>query len=915
MKTKLLLSALLSFYFCLLSSQVPQGFNYQAIARDGATAITIPLTVQITIQSASDGGTLFWVEKHFTVQPDDQGLFSLVVGRGVRQDASTVSNFSDIDWSVTPKYIKTEIDYNGWQTMGSSELLTVPYSMVAKAGTVEKLGVKGTTTNMTEALFEVKNFNNQTVFAVYNDGVRAYVDKITTKGAKGGFAIGGFGKGQDYLVVDPGNIKMYIDDQGLKGAKGGFAIGGFGTKGGNFFNVDAADVANVSGNKVLWYPLKNAFLSGKVLIASPTDVGENSFVSGFESKATGDYSQSMGYKTVALGEKSTAMGNESRSEGPFSFAMGLASVASGNSAAAIGGYCTASAGSAMAMGWLSTASGVASFASGNGCNASAPNSQAMGWGSSASGEASTAIGNACEASGKNSFAFGDISKASNDNSYAFGKSSLAKGLSSYAFGEGVTAGSLTNGNCYAFGKSTQATGSGSYAFGDGAIASGTYATAFGKSAQATNTSSFAFGESAQATSANSFALGLGATAFGQSCYAFGESAQASNQNSFALGKGATASGSNSYAFGAWGQDDPNFGTNKPGSSTIASGNNSFAAGQGAVASGDNSVSIGFCTRAGSQACVAMGMGSIAEGNHSAIAIGEYAKSFGYGSVAMGSWTYSTGMNSVALGYATHSITNFSTAIGIFNLGLSNSLFEIGNGFAEEARSNVLTVLGNGNMGLGTSAPDTKLEVAVTGNNANAGIGINRTSEGGKLISLNQGEVGKLNFTVPGVVDLVTFDYNTLRVGIGTTAPGYTLHVNGSVAGIGAYVSLSDKRFKKDVQPITGALNKIMELQGITFNWDKTINPELNVDDNNHIGFSAQDIEKILPQVVSTATDKMQTKSVAYSDVVPVLVEAIKEQQTQIESSQEENRQLRTKLQTLENRIGQIESLLAKTSTN
>jgi len=108
MKAKLLFSALLSFYFCLLSSQVPQGFNYQAIALDGSTPITTTLPVRITIQSDPGGGTIFWEEEHSAVTPNESGLFSLVIGTGTR--ISGLANFSDIDWSVTPKYIKTEID-------------------------------------------------------------------------------------------------------------------------------------------------------------------------------------------------------------------------------------------------------------------------------------------------------------------------------------------------------------------------------------------------------------------------------------------------------------------------------------------------------------------------------------------------------------------------------------------------------------------------------------------------------------------------------------------------------------------------------------------------------------------------------------------------------------------------------------
>jgi hypothetical protein len=117
---------------------------------------------------------------------------------------------------------------------------------------------------------------------------------------------------------------------------------------------------------------------------------------------------------------------------------------------------------------------------------------------------------------------------------------------------------------------------------------------------------------------------------------------------------------------------------------------------------------------------------------------------------------------------------------------------------------------------------------------------------------------------------------TGAVGIGTTSPAYTLHVNGSVAGTSAYVNLSDARLKTNVTSLTGALDKVMQLRGVTFDWNKSVDATKQLDDKQHIGFIAQEIEKVLPQVVSTADDAMKTKSVAYSDVVPVLVEAIKE---------------------------------------
>ncbi|MCX6334869.1 MAG: hypothetical protein NT092_11300, partial [Bacteroidia bacterium] len=109
MKTKLSLTILLSFSFYLLSSQIPQGFNYQAIARDGSGNIlpNTPLQAMIYVQSLSTGGTIFWKELHSAVTTNDFGLFTLVVGTGTRQVESTVATFDLIDWSVTPIYLKT----------------------------------------------------------------------------------------------------------------------------------------------------------------------------------------------------------------------------------------------------------------------------------------------------------------------------------------------------------------------------------------------------------------------------------------------------------------------------------------------------------------------------------------------------------------------------------------------------------------------------------------------------------------------------------------------------------------------------------------------------------------------------------------------------------------------------------------
>ena len=124
-----------------------------------------------------------------------------------------------------------------------------------------------------------------------------------------------------------------------------------------------------------------------------------------------------------------------------------------------------------------------------------------------------------------------------------------------------------------------------------------------------------------------------------------------------------------------------------------------------------------------------------------------------------------------------------------------------------------------------------------------------------------------------------------------------------IAGNTAYVNTSDRRLKQDIQPITGALDKVLELQGVTFNWNKSINPSMNLDDRNHLGFIAQDVELVLPQAVSTANDAMQTKSLAYGDIVPVLAEAIKDLKAENDTLKAQNADILQRLAALEAKLG------------
>ena len=106
----------------------------------------------------------------------------------------------------------------------------------------------------------------------------------------------------------------------------------------------------------------------------------------------------------------------------------------------------------------------------------------------------------------------------------------------------------------------------------------------------------------------------------------------------------------------------------------------------------------------------------------------------------------------------------------------------------------------------------------------------------------------------------------------TTAPSYELDVTGTIRATSDIIAFSDARVKENVKTIDNALDKVTKLRGVSYN--KIGETE------EKIGVIAQEIEKVLPQVVQE--DAKGMKSVAYGNIVGVLIEAIKEQQKQID---------------------------------
>jgi hypothetical protein len=93
-------------------------------------------------------------------------------------------------------------------------------------------------------------------------------------------------------------------------------------------------------------------------------------------------------------------------------------------------------------------------------------------------------------------------------------------------------------------------------------------------------------------------------------------------------------------------------------------------------------------------------------------------------------------------------------------------------------------------------------------------------------------------------------------------------------------SYSDARLKRNLGEIEQPLAKVLRLQGVLFEWDGQAHPGMGLPDGQQIGFIAQDLEKVLPEAVTM--DSQGYRMVNYDVIVPVLVEALKEQQKMID---------------------------------
>ena len=123
-----------------------------------------------------------------------------------------------------------------------------------------------------------------------------------------------------------------------------------------------------------------------------------------------------------------------------------------------------------------------------------------------------------------------------------------------------------------------------------------------------------------------------------------------------------------------------------------------------------------------------------------------------------------------------------------------------------------------------------------------------------------------------------------RVGIGLSIPSSTLHIAGQVTATG-YITASDLRYKSGIGPLVNPLHTLQQLTGVSYFFNKQKFPGYEFPDQLQYGFIAQEVEKVLPNIVSTGKDGF--KAVNYQQVIPLLTESIKIQQQQIELLQQQ----------------------------
>jgi hypothetical protein len=201
---------LLLFVFSLIAlAQTPNKMSYQAVLRDSNSGVIAnqSVNIHVSILQGSATGNQVYIESHNAVT-NSGGLVSLEIGTG-----NTSYDFSTIDWSAGPYYIKTETDPTGgtiYTITGTSQLMSVPYALYAKTSGSSETNATNIANNTTAIETNTTAIALNTAKVGYTDALVSANTAVTANTAKVGMPTGtatgqmNYWNGTAWVVVAPG---------------------------------------------------------------------------------------------------------------------------------------------------------------------------------------------------------------------------------------------------------------------------------------------------------------------------------------------------------------------------------------------------------------------------------------------------------------------------------------------------------------------------------------------------------------------------------------------------------------------------------------------------------------------------------------------------------------------------------------
>jgi len=230
---------------------------------------------------------------------------------------------------------------------------------------------------------------------------------------------------------------------------------------------------------------------------------------------------------------------------------------------------------------------------------------------------------------------------------------------------------------------------------------------------------------------------------------------------------------------------------------------------------------------------------------------------------------------------------------------------------QNERTTIMTLNKNGNVGIGVSNATGKLTVSSASNQR----GIESLNPNGN--SHFPYSNGWSYLSGKGIIFRTNGNSERMRLnsagnlGIGVTNPGsYKLYVNGQAYTTGNWNS-SDRRYKNNIKSIDNALDKVNLLNGVSYGFkqEKINNIDFTeIKQSKNLGFIAQELEKVFPELVKK--DEAGYYAVNYDGLIPVLVEAMKEQNDVIDVQNEEISQQKKLMTEMQLRMLRMEELLS-----